>query len=168
VSDRLDFILRMRISRTPAIVGLVFLAALIISIMLFLFLGNKRDSQVLYFPSDSARHGLVAERRFVPRYGSLEKDVAALAEEILLGPSHVHSLRLFPRGAQVLATMVNGRTLYLDLSADVLAADDDVPLKGQDALEALKKTIVFNFPRFRDVVFLIDGQHPRFPEKKKI
>src|SRR5208337_3731363 len=98
VFDRLDFILRMRISRKPAIVGIIFLGVLLVSLALYLFFGNGMVSRVLYFPSDSGRHGLVAEQRFVPRHGMQEKDIAELAAGILLGPTRVHSLRLFPRG----------------------------------------------------------------------
>jgi hypothetical protein len=64
--------------------------------------------------------------------------------------------------------MINGRTLFLDLSPEVLVPDTDVPVSGQDALHDLERSIRFNFPRVKDVVFLIDGQQPRFGEKKKI
>ena len=36
------------------------------------------------------------------------------------------------------------------------------------ALDALAKTIRFNFPRFHEVVFYIDGQVPQYPDEKKI
>jgi hypothetical protein len=61
---------------------------------------------------------------------------------------------------------MHGRTLYLDLSPDLLQADPDVPLGTQDALALLERTLRFNFPRIREVVFYIDGQVPRFSEKK--
>lgn len=166
--DRLDFILRMRISRKPAIVGIAFLGMLVLSLALYLFLGKGMVSRVLYFPRDNGRHGLVAEQRFVPRHAALEKDIAELAAGILLGPTHVHAQRLFPRGGQVAASMLSGRTLYLDLSPDVLVPDPEVPVTVQEALSDLERSIRFNFPRIQSVVFLIDGQQPRFGEKKKI
>jgi hypothetical protein len=168
VFDRLDFLLKIRIGRKPAILGLVFLGTLVLSVLLFLFVGNGLVSRVMYFPSIAGRHKLLAEQRAIPRHGSLEMDVTELAEGVLLGPMNHDATRLFPRGATVLSAMMNGRTLYLDLSPQVLTPDPDAPLKAQDALNALSRAVKFNFPRVRDVVFFIDGQLPRFAEKKKI
>ena len=75
---------------------------------------------------------------------------------------------IFLRGASVLSSLVRGRTLYLDLSPRLLVEDPEVPLRGEDALAALSRSITFNFPRLREVVFFIDGQTPRFPAKKNI
>ncbi|MGA2975765.1 MAG: GerMN domain-containing protein [Spirochaetia bacterium] len=167
VLDRFDFILRMRIRGTPAVIGAVFLGTLTLSLLLFLFLGDGRVGRILFFPAQASRR-LIAEQRFLPRRGSIEKDVVELAEGVLLGPTRHDALRVFPRGGSVIAAMVSGRTLYLDLSPQLLADDPEVPLKGQDALNALDHSLKFNFPRFQEVVFLIDGQSPRFAEKKKI
>jgi len=41
-------------------------------------------------------------------------------------------------------------------------------VKGPNALSALTRSIRMNFPRFTEVIYFIDGQAPRFPEKKKI
>ena len=143
--DRFDFILRMRVGRRPAIVGITFLGVLLLSLALYLFVGNRMVSRVLYFPGDSGRHGLVAEQRFVPRQDTQEKDIGELAAGILLGPTRAHSLRLFPRGGQVVASMISGRTLYLDLSQMCSVPDADVPVSGEDALRDLEKSIRFNF-----------------------
>lgn len=167
VLDRFDFILRMRMRGAPAIIGAVFLGTLALSLLLFLLLGNGMVGRILFFPAQAGRR-LIAEQRFLPRQGSIEKDVAELAEGVLLGPTRHDALRIFPRGGSVIAAMANGRTLYLDLSPQLLADDPEVPLKGQDALDALTQSLKFNFPRFKEVVFLIDGQSPRFAEKKKI
>lgn len=165
--DRFDFILRMRMRGTPAILGAVFLGALMLSLLLFLLAGNGKTSRVLYFPGVDGRR-LVAEERLLPRHRTLEENVTELAEGVLLGPARNDALRLFPRGARVVSALVNGRTLFLDLSALVLVDDPEVPLKGAAALDALARTIRFNFPRVREVDFYIDGQTPVFVEKKKI
>ena len=165
--DRLDFLLRLRLSKAAAICGEVLLGTLVLSLLLFLLFGNGRVERTVFFPAHSGRR-LIAEQRFIPRQGSLEKDIKEVAEEVLLGPSRPDAKRLFPRGATVIAAMVSGRTLYLDLSPMLLAQDPEVPLRGRTALDALARTIRFNFPRFRGVVFFIDGQAPRFAENKKI
>ena len=39
---------------------------------------------------------------------------------------------------------------------------------GIDALAGLTRSLRMNFPRFTEVIYLIDGQVPSFAEKKKI
>ena len=68
---------------------------------------------------------------------------------MLLGPTRHDALRLFPRGATVTAVMVSGRTLYLDLTPQILVDDPEVPLKGPEALAALTRSLRLNFPRLR-------------------
>ena len=165
--DRFDFILRMRMRGKPAILGAVFLGVLVVSLLAFLLVGNGKTTRVLYFPAVEGGR-LVAEARLVPRHRTLEDNVTELVEGVFLGPSRESAARLFPRGGRVLSAMVSGRTLFLDLSPLVLLDDPEVPLKGQAALDALARSLRFNFPRIREVDFYIDGQKPVFAEKKKI
>ena len=165
--DRLDFLFRMRLRGRPLALGAAFLGVLVFSLLLFLLSGNGKAVRVLFFPAQTGR-GLVAEERLLPRHRILEQDIAELAEGVLLGPTRHDALRIFPRGGSVLSSMVRGRTLYLDLSPRLLVEDPEVPLKGEDALAALDRSLRFNFPRLRQIVFFIDGQSPRFPAKKNI
>ena len=165
--DRLDFLLQTRVRGRPRTIGAIFLGVLVFSLLLFLLEGNAKVVRVLFFPVQGGR-GMVAEERLLPRHRMLEQDVTELAEGVLLGPTRHDALRIFPRGASVLSSLVRGRTLYLDLSPRLLVEDPEVPLKGEEALAALSRSIKFNFPRLREVVFFIDGQTPRFPEKKNI
>jgi len=167
VLDRFDFIVRMRLRGRPAIMGLVFLGVLVLSLALFLLVGSRNEGRILYFPAQNGGR-MVAEQRFLPRQTSLEGNVAELVEGVLLGPTRNDAMRIFPRGCSVLSAMISGRTLYLDLSPKLLVDDPEVPLKGADALAALARSIRFNFPRLREIVFYIDGQPPRFGEKKNI
>jgi len=167
VLDRLDFLLRMRLRGTSAVIGAAFIGTLAVSLLLFIVVGNARVSRILFFPSQPQGR-LVAEMRLVPRHATLEENVQETADNVLLGPTRHDALRLFPRGATVTAVMVSGRTLYVDVTPQVLEEDPEVPLKGADALAALKRSLKQNFPRFAEVIFFIDGQPPRFPEKKKI
>jgi hypothetical protein len=143
------------------------MGTLLVSIALFFFFGDSRVARILYFPSEPQGR-IVAELRFVPRHRTLEENVQETADNVLLGPTRHDALRLFPRGATVTAVMVSGRTLYIDLTPQVLQEDPEVRLRGTEALAALTRSLKQNFPRFADVVFLIDGQAPRFQEKKKI
>jgi hypothetical protein len=167
VLDRLDFLFRMRLRGASAAVGAAFAAVLVVSLALFLLLGNSRAARILYFPSVTGSRTL-AEIRLVPRRAGVEKNVQETADSVLLGPTRPDAERLFPRGATVTAVMASGRTLYVDLTPQVLAADPEVPLKGEEALAVFTRSLRLNFPRFSEVIYLIDGQVPRFAEKKKI
>ena len=164
---RFDFLLQTRLRGRPAIIGMVFLGVLLLSVVLFLFIGHGKSERLLFFPSSSGRR-MVAEERLLPRHRTLEENVTELAEGVLLGPTRTDALRVFPRGGSVLSALIHGRTLYLDLSPNLLEEDPEVPLKGQDALDALGRSLRFNFPSIREIVFFVDGQLPRFPAKKNI
>jgi hypothetical protein len=167
VLDRFDFILRMRLRGRSAVFGFISLGALGLSLLLFLVLANGTIARVLYFPSLNDTR-LVAEERVLPRHRNLEENIRELVEGVLLGPTRYNALRIFPRGGTVISAMVRGRTLYLDLSSRLLSEDSEVPLHGQAALDALARSIRSNFPRIREILFFLDGQEPRFSEKKKI
>lgn len=165
--DRLDFLLRIRLRGAAGGVGIALGATLVASLLFFLLVGNGRVGRILYFPA-TAGNGQVAEMRFVTRHSSLEASVEETANNVLLGPTSPDAERLFARGAVVTAVMVSGRTLYLDLTPQVLMDDPEAPRKGQEAFAILTRSLRRNFPRFTEVVYLIDGQVPHFPEKKKI
>lgn len=164
--SRLDFLLDVRLRGKSAVMGYIVLGTFALSLLVFLVAGNKRVERILYFPRDHGQ-GFVAESRFVSRHRGLSDNITELVEGVLLGPTRHDAARLFARGASVRAALVRGHTLYLDLTARILEDDPDVPLKGSDALDALDRSILFNFPRVRDIVVYIDGQAPRFPEKEK-
>ncbi len=157
----------MRLRGKAAVVGLVLLGAFVISLAVFLLVGNGTVERILYFPREYGR-GLIAEPRFLTRHRSAEDNIAELVEGVLLGPSRHSAARLFPRGGSVRAAMLRGHTLYLDLSARVLAEDPEVPVGASDAFEILFRSIRFNFPRVHQIVLYLDGQVPAFPAKKNI
>jgi hypothetical protein len=161
VLSRLGIISRVREKGAPAVLGLAFVGVLALSLLLYLALGNGATSRILFFPVQKGRR-LVAEQRYLPRKGGIEKDIVELVEGVLLGPTRHDAQRLFPHGGRVTAAMLGGRTLYLDLTPAILADDPEITLRGREALDALARTIRFNFPRVREVVFLVDGQSPRF------
>jgi hypothetical protein len=164
VLSKFDIFSPIRDRGAPGILGAVFVGVLVVSVAFFLFFGNGTTNRILFFPALTGR-SLVAEQRSLPRRGGFEKDVTELVEGVLLGPTRHDAQRLFPRGGRVTAAMMGRGTLYLDLSPLILVEDPDVPLAGKDALDALARSIRFNFPRVRSVVFLVDGQPPRFGKK---
>ena len=165
--DRFDFLLRMRLHGAARGVGIAFASVLGVSLLCFFLWGNGRVARILYFPASAGR-GQVAEMRYVTRHPGLEASVQEMVNSVLLGPTNPDAERLFARGAVVSAVMVSGRTLYLDLTPQVLMDDPETHRRGQEAFDILTRSLRRNFPRFADVVYLIDGQVPHFPDKKKI
>jgi spore germination protein GerM len=163
----LDFLSRIHLGRRALIAGSALVAVLLVSLFFFFLVGYKREKRVLFFPREGSA-ALAAEERFLPNHRDLEVDLRKLIEEVILGPAGHDEVRLIPREVTVRSLSVQNHVLYLDLSADIVTAGHEYPLHGDEALEALKKTILFNFPKVREVAVTVDGQVPRFGEKKKI
>ncbi len=164
--DRWGWLSRVRLGRPPLAAGIVLLSVLSFSLLFFFMVGDRRGKRVLFFPGEKAG-GLVAEERFLPNHGDVEKDLEELVNGVILGPVNHGSARLLPRDTTVRALFLRGHVLYIDLSADMVLAGREYPLRGKEALDALHRTICFNFPRVREVFFLVDGQIPYFGEKKE-
>ena len=167
MSSRFDFISQARLRGRPAIVGAVLLGVCALSVLLFLLLGNGKVSRVLFFP-DTLGARLVAERRLVPRHGTLEANVRELVDGALLGPMRPDLARLFPREITVQTLIVNEGVLFVDLSAGAALPDPETPMGATEAVEALSRSIRANFPRLRELAVTMDGQVPQAREKKKI
>lgn len=164
--DRLDFLLRIRLGRRPMAVGLVFLGALVLSLSFALSVGNARARRVLFFPAGAP--GRVAiEDRYLPNHRGLEGDLRELVDGEILGPTRRDAALLFPRDVRVRSLFVRSRVVYIDLSPELVFAGPEQPLHGEQALALLDKSIRFNFPRVREVVYTVDGQAPRFAAREK-
>ncbi len=147
-------------------VACAFLGVLILSVAIFLTFGNSRVRRIFFFPRN-ALGAIGAEARFVTNYSDREGDIREFVEGELLGPVN-HILRpLFPREASVRSIFVRNRVLYLDLSEDIAVFDGNLPLKGRDALDLLRKSISFNFPLIRESVILLGGQAPAYSRTEK-
>jgi hypothetical protein len=156
-----------RVDRSASIVGIVFLGALAVSILLFLLVGNSRVKRVFFFPA-STDGRIAAESRLVPNHGDIELDIREFVEGEILGPVDYDFKLLMPREVTVRTLFVRSRVLYVDLSADFAVLGQGLPLGKAEMLDELKAAISFNFPRIREIVFLVDGQTPVFARTDKI
>ncbi len=164
--DRLDFLLRARLNRRQSAVALVFLGALAVSLALAFTVGNTRSRRVLFFPAEGSGR-LVAEERSLPNHHDLEGNLRELVDGEILGPAGRGAALLFPRDVTVRSLFVRARVLYLDLSPEIVLAGPEQPLRGEQALAVLEKSVRFNFPHLRSVVFTVDSQAPRFTAEEK-
>lgn len=165
--NRPAFLDSVHVGRPAAVAGFSLFGVLALSLLVFFIWGNGRVKRVLFFPLEISGR-LVSEERMLANHHNLEADLRELVDEEILGPERHDAALLIPRELTVRSLFVRSRVLYLDLSADFVTAGPDYPLRGKEALDAMRRSINFNFPRVREVAVTIDGQEPRFPEKKKI
>jgi hypothetical protein len=141
--------------------GLLF-GAFVISLALYAVFPPARARRVLFFPG-AATSRLSGEVRYLRDTPNRETDIEELLEEYLLGPVNVHFLRVLPKATEIRALLYRGGVLYLDFNSAILFEEPEVPLDTGSIVEAVKKTLSFNFPYIQDIVVTVDGQLPRTP-----
>ncbi len=146
--------------RTTIVAAAVYAASIIISLLWFLVFPLRLQEQVLFFP-DTVSGTLRGETRLMPARKSETAEVAQLIDELLLGPTAIHSTRLLPRGVSRESTLMREGTVYADLSMEAATQAAEIPL--EEALVAIEKSILYNFRRVSTVVVTIGGQLPLEP-----
>lgn len=133
--------------------GLCFL----LSLALYLFNPFSLTRTVFFFPHKKS--GLFCpEVRALALTKDQEANAELIVKEILLGPYQHQNLRLFPRAACVKTVLARKQTIYVDLTLSSLLPDLDVPYAPLKALEILKKTLLYHFKSFSEVIITIEGQ----------
>lgn len=137
-------------------------AAFAVSLGTRLIWQPERVERVLFFPG-TAEDTLTGEVRLLPRPESLRKDILNVAEDLLLGPSAIEHGRALPRTAHVNSVILSGDRLFLDISTEALFASDEVRADLSVGLDALYRTLSFNFRSLDQIVLTIGGQIPYEP-----
>ncbi|MCR4733442.1 MAG: GerMN domain-containing protein [Treponema sp.] len=135
--------------------ALLFLIILGLSLSLFFLKGQgKRYSFV--FPS--AENGKeVIEARYLKNIEN-KSDVNVYIDELLLGSQLERTKKLFTRGTKVLSCFQRDKTLYLDLSPELIYEGSDV-IAIQDGIDLLKKNILMNFANISDIQVFVNGNY---------
>jgi hypothetical protein len=150
--------------RTTLLAAGVYLGSLLVSVLWFFLFPLDFQEQVLFFP-DTVSGRLRGEVRLMPKQEEQQAEVAQLIDELLLGPTGIQSTRLLPRGVSRESTLVAGDVVYADLSIEAATLTGAVSL--EEALFAVRKSILYNFRRFSSVVITIGGQVPFEPVYEK-
>ncbi len=144
------------------VITILFFVALLTSTV-WLIVGTRSSiERVLFFPG-TLEAGLQGESRLLPRHRNLDRDVRILLDEIVLGPVVLGRTRVLPRETGIRSVMVRGGIAYIDLDGGFLAEQQFLLLSVDDALDAVRHTVEFNFRRITTVVITIDGQIPGQP-----
>lgn len=156
MKEKINKLMKGRRSVPPiALLG----AVLIISLVSFFLSGNRTDRRVLFFPDDMSGK-VKGETRYLPVYGSLEKNLELLVRELLLGPEYLMYAKAVPGNTTLNTLILDKEKLYLDFSIDLAVMDSGSSLNFEDAINLIKKTVTFNFKNIRTVNITVEGQIP--------
>jgi len=112
---------------------------------------------VLFFPR-AGNLSLAGEpRAILPGTAGLEDSARIVVEELLLGPGDARCIPALPAGTRVRETLYRKGRLYVDLSEDAVFAQTPPLAIG---LEAIKRTLKYNFPALGSMILTIDGREP--------
>lgn len=134
---------------------------------LLLFLDDERPvARVLFFGNTDGR-GLSGEVRYLPRRAEHRDQLRLLVDELILGSQSREYFDPLHISTEVRSLMLNGDTLYLDLSATALLADPDHGMQGTQRLHAIASTLKFNFRWIRRLYLFVDSQEPNYEPPRR-
>jgi spore germination protein GerM len=146
-------------SRAGWITAAGLLLLLLISLVLYWARPIQSVQRVLFFPTEVSPE-LVGEIRAIANRREREDDIIAVIKELILGPMELWNRRALPREARLRSVLLRNGVAYVDLSEHVLFSSDFRPALDE-MIEALRKTVLYNFRRVRRVVVFVEGQLPR-------
>jgi len=152
----MDKIIRKKSFWIPAA---ALIAVFSLSLIFFLFNGNRYERRVLFFPDDMSRI-IKGETRYLPRYADEEKNITLVVKELLLGPEYILYGKAVPTETKLNTSILNNDKLYLDFSIDIAISDSNSFLHFDDIIKLIKKTVMFNFKHIHTVNITVDGQIP--------
>ena len=126
---------------------LVILGALVASLILNPVKSSKKR-RVYIFPSVENNAYITDVRYLSPVSG--KSDVEVFISDLLLGSTVERTKMLFAKGTRLNSCFVRNGVVYLDLSEDLISADDEViPIK--QGMELLRQNVSHNFSDIKSV-----------------
>jgi spore germination protein GerM len=139
---------------------------LTITVFAFVELGRSGFSRRTYEFFTYETHRSVVEERMIHKTVSMERNIKAYVEELVLGPVSVDFAPLLPIGTQLRSFMYRDNVVYADFSREAA-----FPVQGGaplfDGFLALNQGIRRNFPSVTDVKLFINGNEVFFGEFAK-
>ena len=134
----------------------IFVATLFLSFILFQARPDRKDRVVLFFPSEASSEWL-GEGRNIPHMDTTEESVHELLKELTLGPIRLRLGLALPRDTRVRSVVLSDGTLYVDFSEHLVLAVSSLSTPFPETLEAVRKSVLFNFPSIDEVVLFVHG-----------
>ena len=132
----------------------------------YLVAGAGEATRTLFFPL-STRMGLPdsaslrGETRSLPNKKNIEEDVQLLVEDLVLGPLLPENAPFLPPATRIESVVYDRGKLYINISRDFVEENPEW-VSIEDQLQAVANTVLFNFPRIKNLFLFIDGQIPVF------
>ena len=82
-------------------------------------------------------------------------------QEMILGPIELKLGRALPKTTKIRSILVRDKKLFLNFSDDIIFSESSLALSFQEMIQAVKKTVTFNFPWIEDIVVFVEGQQPK-------
>jgi len=133
-----------------------------------------RRAATVWFPDYRSRDGSRArpELRYLPAGQTMEENVAEIVGELLLGPLEPYAVPISVADTKLRSVIRTEKVLYIDVSSSILFGrinDQGVygepPLAVKEAIEYIKRSVRWNFPRMQ-VVVTINGLEPSWGSTK--
>ena len=137
-----------------AIIASCIVIVFLLSLILYLTMNNTKRREFL-FPSAEDNGSLVIEYRNLSK-DAVQGDVQYFIDELLLGSSVERTRMLFTPGTKVISCFERDKTLYLNLTDDLLQMGSGV-ITIKEGVELLEKNIQLNFPRIEEVELYVNG-----------
>lgn len=137
--------------------------SLLLSFALFFLTHDGMVERVIFFPRHREQV-IEGEPRRLPVKENREKDIQLLVKETILGPFNINYDRVLPLNTEVRSVIFREDRLYLDFSIDPIVQKEGSVLSLPEKIEALKRTIQFNFPSVELITVTFRGQTPRMEE----
>ena len=137
-----------------AIIASCIVIVFLLSLILYLTMNNTKRREFL-FPSAEDNGSLVIEYRNLSK-DAVQGDVHYFVDELLLGSSVERTRMLFTPGTKVISCFERDKTLYLNLTDDLLQMGSGV-ITIKEGVELLEKNIQLNFPRIEEVELYVNG-----------
>lgn len=137
------------------ILAIVLICSFILSISLF-FIKNSGKRRVFIFPSaDNGKY--ILEYRYLPK-DPVQGKINLYLDEILLGSGVERTKLLFTPGTRAESCFLREGTLYINLTADLLAMGNGV-INIKDGIDLLKENIMSNFHQVKKIEVFVDGKY---------
>ena len=153
---------RLDIPKNLLIAGILLVGSFLFSLGAFIIERYDVEKRLLFFPEHIQRN-LSGEVRIVIKHNSLEENIDIFLREVILGPMDIKNGRLLSPDTRVKSVILRDGIAYIDFSSGILIINEEVKIGFDESLVCLKKTLLFNFTRLKDVVFTVEGQVPGQP-----
>lgn len=147
----------------PGILSVIFIISVVFS-----FSRPYKTAISLWFPdSRISSNSLKAELRFIQFKKDPAKFASSILEELILGPIDSENSPVTTANTRVLGAIASKKTVYIDISDDILFGKPDEnnvysrpELPAMKTIEIIKKNLAWNMPKY-NIILTIAGQEPQ-------